>query len=269
MVNTRVHHRCTSKAKTWLTKKTSPSLQNVAAARVAAKVCRDILDQSRFAHLRVLRQRLSNGILRDKQWWSTNNQAGGSGRNSSFLTLVNSEGEEFITSSGKAECFGEHFSAKCSLSQDFVDEELPHVQPRTENIVLNVHFRQWEVRRELRNLNPSKATGPDGISAIVLKEWADDLVRPLSLQFSLCFRNAYQPASWKIANVVPIFKKNSKSQPSNYRPVSLLPIISKIMGRITSKSLTNFLEKHLVLSNRQFGFRSGLGTSDLLVSLHH
>ena len=151
----------------WLTKKTSPSLQNVAAARVAAKVCRDVLDQSRFAHLQLVRQRLSNGSLRDKQWWSTIKQAGGSGRNSSFPTLVNSKGEKFVTSSGKAEYFGEHISAKCSLSQDFVDEEIPHVQPRTDNILLNVHFRQREARRELRNLNPSKATGPDGIPAIV------------------------------------------------------------------------------------------------------
>ena len=69
--------------------------------------------------------------------------------------------------------------------------------------------------------------------------------------------------------MVPIFKKNSKSLPNNYRPVSLLPIISKIMELIINKALTNFLEKHSVLSNRQFGFRSGLRTSDLLVSLHH
>ena len=144
-----------------------------------------------------------------------------------------------------------------------------HMSSLAPTILLNVHFRQREVRRELRNLNPSKATGPDGIPAIVLKECADDLARPLSMLFSLCFRNACQPASWKIANVVPIFKKNSKSLPNNYRPVSLLPIISKIMERIINKVLTNFLEKHSVLSNRQFGFRSGLGTSDLLVSLHH
>ena len=102
------------------------------------------------------------------------------------------------------------------LSQDFVDKELPHVHPCTEHILLNVYFRQREVRRELPNLNPSKATGPDGIPAIVLKELADDLVRPLSMLFFLCFRNAYQPARWKIANVVPIFKKNSKSLPNNY-----------------------------------------------------
>ena len=219
--------------------------------------------------MRLIGQRLSNGSLRDKQWWSTIKQAGGSGRNSSFPTLVNSKDEEFITSSGKAECFGEHFSAKGSLPQDFVNEELPHVQPRTDNILVDVHFRQREVRRGLRNLNPSKATGTDGIPAIVLKECADDLARPLSKLFSLCFRNACQPASWKIANVVPIFKKNSKSLPNNYRPVSLLPIISKIMERIINKALTKFFEKHSVLSNRQFGFRSGLRTSDLLVSLHH
>ena len=77
-----------AKQNAWLTKKTSPYLQNVAAARVAAKARRDVLDQSRFANLQLVRQRLSNGSLRDKQRWSTIKQAGSSGRNSSFSTWV-------------------------------------------------------------------------------------------------------------------------------------------------------------------------------------
>ena len=182
--------------------------------------------------MQLVRQRLSIGSLRDKQWRSTIKQAGSSGRNSSFPTLVNSKGEEFITSSGKAECFGEHFSAKCSLSQDFVDEELPHVQPCTDNILLNVHFCQREVRRELRNLNPSKATRPDGIPAIVLKECADDLVRPLSMLFSLCFRNACQPASWKIA--VSCNLETSRSLQTARPPHR--PLHARVcFGEITSK----------------------------------
>ena len=98
---------------------------------------------------------------------------------------------------------------------------------------------------------------------------AAELGGPLSKLFSILFRTGVQPLSWKVANVVPIHKKKSKSALKNYRPVSLLSILSKVMESIVNKSLVNFLETHTVLSRHQFGFRRGLGSSDLLTLLHH
>jgi len=125
------------------------------------------------------------------------------------------------------------------------------------------------VKRELLKLDPSKATGPDGIPARVLKKIASSLAAPLARLFSQCFASGLQPTSWKLANVVPIHKKGSKTAASNYRPVSLLPILSKVMESIVNRSVTNFLEHNRILSDRQFGFRRGLGTTDLLLSLQH
>ena len=82
-------------------------------------------------------------------------------------------------------------------------------------------------------------------------------------------RTGIQPTMWKIAHVVPVHKKASRSTIKNYRPVSLLSICSKVMEDIVNHQLVNYLEKYQLLSNRQFGFRRGLGTADLLTALQH
>ena len=92
------------------------------------------------------------------------------------------------------------------------------------------------------------------------------LCTPLSKLFALCFAKGRQPAIWKTARVVPVYEKKSKSSPSNYRPVSLLSILSKVMESIVNRSVVNFLESENVF---EFGFRRRLGTADLLTLLQH
>ena len=94
------------------------------------------------------------------------------------------------------------------------------------------------------------------------------LAPPFSKLFSLCFRYGIQPSGWKIANVVPVFKKKARSETKNYRPVSLLSIASKVLEKIINTSIMNFLERENLLSAYQFGFRSGLGAADLLTALN-
>ena len=120
-----------------------------------------------------------------------------------------------------------------------------------------------------RRLDANKATGPDGIAARVLKECAQELAGPLTKLFSACFQAGVQPSLWKEASVVPVFKTSSPSNPRNYRPVSLLPILSKVMEQIVNNQIVNHLERNHLLSPAQFGFRRGLGTVDLLTILHH
>ena len=115
----------------------------------------------------------------------------------------------------------------------------------------------------------SKATGPDGIPARVLKRCAAELSQPLSQLFSLCFQRGTQPSLWKTANVVPIHKKRSRTAVQNYRPVSLLSVLSKVMEKVVNRRIMTYLEKENLLSKHQFGFRTDLGTADLLTSLNH
>ena len=216
-----------------------------------------------------LRQLLQNGSLSSKQWWSSVRRAGGDGRKTSIPVIRDNNGQEYSTAEEIATCFGRFFSKKCCLENgDFDSADLPAFPPRCTSSLHSVRFRPTTVRRLLRQLDPSKATGPDGVPSRVLKECAEPLALPLSDLFSLCFRCGTQPSTWKIANVVPVHKRKSKSEAKNYRPVSLLSIVSKVMEKIVNTSIMNYLEKGNLLSAHQFGFRTGLGAADLLTILN-
>ena len=167
------------------------------------------------------------------------------------------------------DAFGAFYSSKCSLGgADFADGAPPPVRRRTTARLCRVRFRRLEVRRLLRALDVTKATGPDGISARVLKECAGPLSAPLALLFSLSFSSGVVPSSWKLAHVVPVYKKKAKSSVENYRPISLLAVASKVMETIVNEQIVNFLESQSVFSEHQFGYRCLRGTGDLLAALN-
>ena len=216
-----------------------------------------------------IRRRLTAGGLSSREWWSTVKRAGGCGRSHDIPTLKEESGEELTTSKDKAESFARYFSAKCSLGDDLDASNIPYVRPRSDACLSTIHFRPRTVCRELRRIVPSKATGSDGVPGRVLKQCCEELCRPVAQLSSKAFRQSRQPSLWKLASVVPVHKKGSKSATKNYQPISLLPILSKFMEAIINRSLMGFLERRHILTANQYGFRSGLGTQDLLTLLHH
>ena len=97
-----------------------------------------------------------------------------------------------------------------------------------------------DVSDVLQNLDITKACGPDPISPRLLKEGCYILAHPYSIIFNRSLEQGYFRSSWKDANVTPIYKKEDKSQPSNYRPISLLSIVGKAMERCVHKHLYNY-----------------------------
>ena len=130
----------------------------------------------------------------------------------------------------------------------------------------SVKIRKRVIESKLKHLKVSKATGPDGISARVLHECAHPLAKPLSGLFNLSLSVGVVPHDWKCANVVPIYKSDGKSNPCNYRPISLLSIISKVMESIVNDRLRKHIFDLKLITSRQFGFRSNYSTFDLLTS---
>ena len=104
-------------------------------------------------------------------------------------------------------------------------------------------------------INPHKATGPDNVPARVLKETAPVIAPMLTHLFQQSLNTSEIPLEWKQAYVTPILKKGNKSDPKNYRPVSLTSIISKIMEHILSSQIMSYLESHNIITSTQFGFR--------------
>ena len=127
-----------------------------------------------------------------------------------------------------------------------------------------------EVFDLLLSLDTTKSNGPDGISAKMLKGVACSLTPVLTRLFNLSITTCFVPSSWKFYRIVPIPKGSSTSQsPSNYRPISLLSITSKLLERIIYCRIAAFLESSHPLAANQWRFLPGRSTTHALLSAVH
>ena len=99
--------------------------------------------------------------------------------------------------------------------------------------------------------------GTDGIYPLVLKSTANTCCEPLSYFFQKSFNEKKIPNKWREANITPIFKSGSRMESSNYRPVSLTSVVSKVMERLIQVEILFFLESNSLISSNQHGFRPG------------
>ena len=122
------------------------------------------------------------------------------------------------------------------------------------------------VDKLLRGLCPSKASGPDQISPRVLKELHHEVAPILCKIFKSSLETGIVPLDWKRAIIAPVYKKGPKSKPSNYRPISLTCIASKLMEHIIVSNLMTYFDKYNILSSYQHGFRSRRSCETQLIS---
>ena len=110
----------------------------------------------------------------------------------------------------------------------------------------SVNIDEDDIYLILKNNNPEKAHGWDNISIMMIQLYGKPIVEPLRILFLSFLEEGLYPDDWNKSNVVPIHKKESKNLIENYRPISLLPVFSKVFERIIFKSLFNyFLENKL------------------------
>ena len=124
-----------------------------------------------------------------------------------------------------------------------------------------------EVSMLLRNMDLSKSPGYDNLPARLLSGAANSISKHLCHIFNLSFEQGKFPTALKVAKVTPLFKKGSTDIPGNYRPISVLPLISKILEKIVNKQLKYYLEKKGILYKHQYGFRSKYSTKLSLIHL--
>ena len=110
------------------------------------------------------------------------------------------------------------------------------------------------------------APGIDELNPTIIKQIAGFIANPLSHTFNMCLEQAIVPDELKIARVNPIPKSGDLLQPQNYRPISILPAISKIFERLAYTGIHSFLQQNNILNENQFGFRKGYSTEMALAS---
>lgn len=119
----------------------------------------------------------------------------------------------------------------------------------------------------IRSLKPKYSTGQDNISTIVTKALRQELIHPITTIANQMLTTSIFPHKLKIAKVKPLHKKGNKDICNNYRPISLLPTMSKILEKVILKQMDCHFTTHHLLYNSQYGFRKNRSTEHALIEL--
>ena len=150
----------------------------------------------------------------------------------------------------------------------------PEFPAKTDEKLSEVSFGEEKVIKHLKMLNTDKSQGSDKFHPYVLNMCAASLAKPISFIFQKSFESGELPKLWLEANVTPLFKKGSRLNPANYRPISLTSVTGKIMEKIIKDEIMEHLIKHNLINKHQYGFvynkacvTNLLETMDLLTKL--
>ena len=165
--------------------------------------------------------------------------------------------------SDKAKLFANNFSKNSNLDDSGIS--LPLFPSRTNLKLHNISTTPKMVKKVITNLDSSKASGPDCIPVVVLKNCEPKLSYILAELFNMCLKDSCFPDCWKASSAVPVFKNVGESSTAkNYLPFSLLSVVSKIFEKHVNNRIVNHPEKYDLFSDFQYGFRSSRSTADLL-----
>ena len=204
------------------------------------------------------------GGIGNKQFWHFAKSV--LGKNSdSCLPPIKHDGITCVGSKDKAELFNNFFISKSHLDESEADIP-PTVSHKTNSRLSSLHILVTEVQDMLLALDTNKSIGPDGISPYFLKWGFQELAPSLVRLFNYSVVTCQIPNIWKTAHVIPIFKKGDKQELSNYRPVSLLSVVSKCFEKIIFKHMFNFLSMNNILTQWQSGFTPGDSTFKHLIT---
>ena len=157
--------------------------------------------------------------------------------------------EVLSSASDKAKLIAENFSKNSNLDDPGIS--LPVFPSRT-NLKLHISVTSKMVKNVIMNLELSKASGPDCIPVMILKNCEHEPSYILAELFSKCLKESCFPDCWKVSSVVPVFKNvGERSTAKNYCIVSLLSVVSKVFEKIV-----DHLEKCGLFCGFQYGFRS-------------
>ena len=220
--------------------------------RQASNRCKRVLEAAKLAYANKTKESITSQKLGSRDFWQIANSV--LKGKSAIPSLFNSP-EVLSSASDKAKLFPENFSKKSNLDDSGIP--LPVFPSRTNLKLHNISVTPKMVRKVVMNLDLSKASGPDCIPVVVLKNCEPELSYILAELFNKCLKESCFPDCWKVSSVIPVFKNvGESSTANNYCPVSLLPVVSKVFEKPANDRIIDHLEKCGLFSDFQYNFRS-------------
>merc|ERR1739842_123499 len=166
--------------------------------------------------------------------------------------IQNENGKLIDTDEGISNLMVDYFN---SVHKPVSNEEMPEMNAIFETEISNMEISREEIQEKLEKLKVNKSCGPDNIHPFVLQKTASAISVPLQKIFEQSLRTGECPMDWRSANVTPIHKKGDRSDPSNYRPVSLTSQVCKVLESLVRKHILKHLAENNILNDKHHGFR--------------
>ena len=225
----------------------------------------DVKDRIKKASNNYLNNVIADNFKTDsKKFWAYIKSKGQESQGVS--PLKNTDGFLKSDTVSKAEILNTQFQ---SVFTEEDQSNMPDKGPSPYQPMDDITVSEKGIRTLLQNLQPNKATGPDGIPAFLLKSAANELAPILTKLFQHSLDVGEVPADWREAWVVPIFKKGDRHLPANYRPVSLTSIVCKLLEHIVHSSIMSHYDSNKILTDCQHGFRKHRSCETQLLATVH
>ena len=229
--------------------------------RQASNHCKRVLEAAKPAYTTKTKESITSQKLGSRDFWRIANSV--LNKSKSVMPPLFNRPEVRSSASDKAKLFAKNFSKNSNLDDSGIS--LPVFPSRTYLKLHNISITPKMVKKVITNLDSSKASGPDCIPVVVLKNCEPELSHILAKLFNNCLKKSCFPDCWKVSSVIPVFKNfGERSTAKNYRPVSLLSVVSKVFEKLVNNRIVDHLEKGSLFSDFQHDFRSSRSTADLL-----
>jgi hypothetical protein len=256
----------------------------------AQKKAADTRDADDWRHYKSLRNSATSRMKVEKRTWerekldNAEHDSGSLWKNvKSWLNWNNSgppsqlfhNGEFINTPAGLAGTMNSFFIDKVAMLRDRIpqvnSDPLAKLRESMRNRKCTMKFRSVtpdEVLNIVKGLKNSKSTGVDYLDTWTIKLVAEDILPAITHIINLSIRQSKFPTYWKQAKVVPLLKKGDPLIPKNYRPVALLPILSKILEKAVFLQIVGYLDANKLLNPNHHGCRSGHSTATALIQMY-
>ena len=268
----------------WLSNLTKMMIQQRNLAQQAA-VLNPSLERNR--EYRNIRNRVTNMIRQDKKIWEQNrfnhltNESSTLWKNLKGLmnwkqsgppTQLFYEGKFINSPKELAESMNRFFTQKVKLLQEKIPpaskDPLESLRDLMAKRSCKLDFKAVypeEVAKIVKSLKNTKSTGTDNIDVGIVKLILDDILPSLTHIVNISLLNSEFPSAWKWAKVIPLLKKGDPLNPQNYRPVALLPVVSKILEKVVYQQVVKYMESNKLFQASHHGSRARHNTTSALI----
>ena len=204
--------------------------------------------------------RSTNNIQDSAEVWAKVNERTGRNQGFSEPIIIEKDGKTLDDPAEIATAFNLFYQEKVKkIISNLPDAPEPRVRKPPDNLSFKFHkVSVKNVRKFIFSLSSSKATGHDGISNFLIKAGSPVIAPVLTRIINNCIRTSTFPDTWKVGKIAVIYKnKGVKTEPNNYRPITLLCSLSKICEKVLFKQILHYFQSNNLMDPRQYGFRPG------------